>query len=241
MPTFNRAGAEIYFETYGQPSAPAVLLIAPGGMRSAISFWDSTPWSPIAQLQDEFYVVAMDQRNAGRSIAPVSAQDGWSTYTDDQLGLMDSLGISNFHVAGMCIGGPYCFGLIEQAPARIKSATLFQTIGRDDNAEVFFAMFDDWANKIKDIHPEASEENWSQFRQNMYGGDKVFFNVDAEFVAQCSVPLLVFMGDDVYHPQSSSRLIAQEASNVVFVSNWKEGQANKTAQSTFRDFLRQHN
>ena len=65
--------------------------------------------------------------------------------------------------------------------------------------------------------------------------------MDADFVAKCSVPLLVFMGDDVYHPQSSSRLIAEQAPSVVFVPSWKEGDANQAAQVTFSDFLHKHN
>ena len=67
MPIYEREGAQIYYEVSGR--GPAVLLIAPGGMKSAISFWEGTPWNPITQLQDQFTVVAMDQRNAGQSKA----------------------------------------------------------------------------------------------------------------------------------------------------------------------------
>ena len=49
-----------------------VLLFAPGGMRSASSFWKSAPWNPVTELADEFRVISMDQRNAGRSTAPIS-------------------------------------------------------------------------------------------------------------------------------------------------------------------------
>ena len=36
MPFYDRAGAKIYFETYGK--GPPILLLAPGGMKSAIRF-----------------------------------------------------------------------------------------------------------------------------------------------------------------------------------------------------------
>ena len=39
-------------------------------------------------LSPHFRVIAMDQRNAGASRAPVSADDGWHTYTRDQLALL---------------------------------------------------------------------------------------------------------------------------------------------------------
>jgi pimeloyl-ACP methyl ester carboxylesterase len=238
MPIYQRDGAEIYYEETGDGFP--LLLIAPGGMKSAISFWQNTPWNPIEQLSDTYRVISMDQRNAGRSTAPVQSTDGWQTYTDDQLGLMDHLGIDRFHVAGMCIGGPYCLGLIKSAARRVVSATLFQTIGRDNNKDVFYAMFDDWAEPLKASMQDVEPSAWAQFRENMYGGDKVLFNVDEGFLQSCTTPLLVLMGDDVYHPQSSSRLVAATAPNVAFIERWKEGADRTAAKAAFVDFLNRH-
>ena len=211
MPVWESNGASIYYEQAGEGFP--LLLIAPGGMRSAISFWEGTPWNPMVELADRYRVIAMDQRNAGRSTAPISASDGWHTYTADQLGLMDHLGVDRFHVAGMCIGGPYCLGLIEAAPQRVASATLFQTIGRDDNRQAFYDMFDSWAEALPN-RAGLDDASIASFRSNMYDGDKVLFNVDEHFVANCQTPLLVLMGNDLYHPQSCSRLMAAQAPNV---------------------------
>ncbi len=236
MPTYERNGAQIYYEESG--SGFPLLLIAPGGMRSAISFWENTPWNPIEQLEGSYRVIAMDQRNAGQSTAPVSADDGWHTYTADQLGLMDHLGIDRFHVAGMCIGGPYCLGLIQAAPQRVASATLFQTIGRDGNQDAFYAMFDDWAGPLRESMGDQSA--WQGFRENMYGGDKVLFNVDADFVKTVETPLLVLKGDDLYHPASSSDLVASTAPNATYIEDWKEGPARDAAMTAFAEFLDAH-
>ena len=122
MAIYERDGAAIYYEEHG--AGFPVLLIAPGGMKSATPVWAGTPWHPIEQLAGEFRVIAMDQRNAGQSSGPISGTDGWQTYTDDQLGLMEHLGCERFHVAGMCIGGPYAFGMIQSAPERVASAML---------------------------------------------------------------------------------------------------------------------
>tara|TARA_R110002096_G_scaffold8239_4_gene34563 strand:- start:5246 stop:5989 length:744 start_codon:yes stop_codon:yes gene_type:complete len=239
MAIYNSDDVSIYYEDSGA-ELPAVLLIAPGGMKSAIGFWNNTPWDPRIHLEGRYRVIAMDQRNAGNSTAPVTAADGWHTYTADQLGLMDHLGIDRFHVAGMCIGGPYCLGLIEAAPERVMSATLFQTIGLDNNREAFYAMFDDWARTLMPTMTDVPAEAWSSFRENMYGGDNVLFNVNETFVARCETPLLVLMGDDIYHPRSTSLMLAETAPNVTFVESWKDGAARDAAMEHCLGFLQQN-
>lgn len=239
MASFNTAdGAEIYYEVHG--NGFPVLLIAPGGMRSAVPFWENTPWNPITHLHDDYQVVAMDQRNAGRSSGPVSATDGWHTFAADQLALMDHLELNRFHVAGMCIGGPYSFGLIEAAPERVASAILFQTIGRDDNRQIFYEMFDSWAVDLRAAFPQMSEVDWASFRANMYDGDARFFNVDDDFVRGCATPLLVLCGQDPFHPESASRAIERLAPNATFIEDWKEGAARDAARTAVARFLAEH-
>jgi pimeloyl-ACP methyl ester carboxylesterase len=126
MPTIRLGRADIYYEEYG--SGFPLLLFAPGGMRSSIGFWARSSWNPIETLADRFRVIAMDQRNAGRSSAPITAADGWHTYAADHIALMDHLDIDRAHVLGGCIGGPYCFGVMQAAPERVTAAVLQQTI-----------------------------------------------------------------------------------------------------------------
>jgi pimeloyl-ACP methyl ester carboxylesterase len=61
---------------------------------------------PMADLADKYRVVALDQRNAGRSSAPISASHEWNTFARDHLALADHLEIDRFHVMGGCIGAP---------------------------------------------------------------------------------------------------------------------------------------
>lgn len=240
MPYFERNNIALYYEDSGGDTGehlPAILLLAPGGMKSSIAFWDQTPWDPRAALKSQFRVIAMDQRNAGNSKAPVSREDGWHSYTADQLALMDHLSIDRFHAVGMCIGGPYCMGLIAAAPARVISATLFQTIGLDGNRDKFFHMFDSWAAGLKPAMPDVAEQDWVQFRKNMYGNDEVLFNVGSEFLRACSTPLMVFKGDDDYHPSSASELIRDLCSSVVYIENWKSGSDIDKSISAHKSFL----
>ncbi|MEW6296350.1 MAG: alpha/beta hydrolase [Thermodesulfobacteriota bacterium] len=237
MPIFARGDIKLYYEEHGKGFP--LLLIAPGGMRSAISFWDKAPWNPITQLAPHYRVIAMDQRNAGQSVAPIRATDGWQVYTEDQLALLDHLGVGRFHVAGMCIGGSYCMGLIQAAPQRVASAVLFQPIGLLNNRQAFFEMFDGWAKEQQPAHPEADAKTWESFKQNMYGGD-FLFNVSREFVARCPTPLLVLLGNDLYHPQETSREIVALAPNATLIERWKEPEHHAAAKAAVERFLAQH-
>ena len=191
------------------------------------------------QLSGEFRVIAMDQRNAGRSSAPVSAADSWRTYTADQLGLMDHLGIDRFHVAGMCIGGAYAMSLIETAPERIASAVLFQPIGLLDNRQAFFDMFDGWADELRQHRDDVADADLAAFRETMYGGDFVF-SASREFAKGVTTPLLVLLGDDLYHPAPISRELVALARNAELIERWKEPADRPAAKARVLEFLREH-
>ena len=237
MPTFERDDIVIHYIERGEGFP--ILLFAPGGMRSAASFWESSPWNPVTELSDRYRVIAMDQRNAGKSTAPVRDGDGWHSYTADHVALLDHLEIDRCHVIGGCIGGPYCFGVMQAAPDRVASAVLQQTIGLSENRPAFYEMFDSWAQEIASDHAEATEQTWHAFRSRMYDGDFVF-NVSRDFVRQCEIPMLVLMGADLYHPMQTSREIAELAPNAELVERWKDGDIVDATVKRVIDFLVAH-
>ena len=140
MPLFKRPDAEIHYEVYG--SGFPILLYAPGGLKSEMEMWGGTsaaypngfPWmDPRKALADKFTVVAMDQRNAGKSVADVKPDHGWHTFAVDHFALMDHLGFGKFHVMGGCIGGSYCFeaiehqiNVLESTAAAMATAAVYQ-------------------------------------------------------------------------------------------------------------------
>ena len=233
MPIFSDRDVHLYYEEYGEGFP--ILLFAPGGMRSAIRFWEGSQWNPIETLSPHFRVIAMDQRNAGQSTAPIRATDGWQVYTEDHLRLLDHLQIDRCHLMGGCIGGPYCFGVMQAAPERVAAVILQQTIGLEDNRQAFYEMFDSWADSLREDRPEVSDADWQQFRSNMYDGD-FLFNTDREFVRQCTIPMLVLMGNDLYHPESTSREVAALAPNAILMEHWKDPDTDGTVQTAI-DFL----
>ena len=237
MAIYENGDVELYYEEHGEGFP--VLLIAPGGMLSAVSYWAGTPWNPIEQLAGDYRVIAMDQRNAGQSRAPITAADGWHVYTQDQLALMDHLKVDRFHVAGMCIGGPYVMGLIQAAPQRVASGVIFQSIGLHENRDAFYDMFNAWATGLKADHSEVSPEDWASFRSAMYDGD-FLFNVSRKFVAGCDTPLLILQGNDLYHPKKISQELAELAPNSTFIELWKEGEHIESAKVAVAAFLAQN-
>lgn len=238
MPFAQLPDANIYYEEHG--SGFPLLLIAPGGMRSAVPMWSNAPWDPIAHFSEQYRVIAMDQRNAGQSTGAISADDGWHTYRDDQLGLLDHLGIDRFHTAGMCIGGPYCLGLAQHAPKRLGATVLFQSIGLDDNRQLFFDMFDQWADALQaDTHSNVPAHAWSAFRQRLFGGD-FLFNLSTAQVQQIQTPSLILCGADPYHPEVTSRALAEHLPNAEFLEHWKDPAAQPAARAAVEDFLGRH-
>ncbi len=237
MPVFERDNIRIYYEVHGEGFP--VLLLAPGGMRSSVSVWENVPYNPIERLAPHFQVIAMDQRNAGQSTAPVAATDGWRDYTDDQIALLDHLGVDRFHAAGMCIGGSFIMGLVEAVPERIVSAVMLQPIGFDDNRQTFADLFDGWSEELKPTHPAVSQDDWAAFRATMFGGD-FLFNVAEDAVAKCHIPLLVLMGTDIYHPEVTSRRVAELAPRATLVEHWKEPEHQASANAAINAFLTAH-
>ena len=90
-----------------------------------------SPFNPMEEFKDEYRCIAADLRNAngGQSTGPLEVDRPWDAYTDDQLGLMDHLGIDKFMVLGFCIGGPFIWNLLKRAPDRIVAAVLAQPSG----------------------------------------------------------------------------------------------------------------
>src|SRR3989475_8055616 len=140
MPFYDRGRVRIHYEEVG--SGFPLLLIPGGGLNSALSSWQTaSPFNPMERYKDDFRCICADLRNAnpGQSSGPLEIDRPWDAYADDQLGLMDHLGIRKFMVMGFCIGGPLIHHPILRGPERVVAAPRMQPPGlQAENPAPFF-------------------------------------------------------------------------------------------------------
>jgi pimeloyl-ACP methyl ester carboxylesterase len=235
VPHFVRGDTTIYYEERG--TGFPVLLIAPGAMNSAIELWSGATINPLDAYSGDFRLIAMDQRNAGRSTGPLELSDPWEAYARDQLALVDQLGVKNFHVLGACIGCSFALKLIEQAPERVAAAVLLQPVGvTHDNERLYEAMWRAWGDQLMHRRADIDAAELEAFATQMWAGDFVL-SVSRDFVRNCSTPLLVLPGVDRYHPTATGREIASLARNARLIEPWKDPQHVGPATAAIRDFL----
>jgi pimeloyl-ACP methyl ester carboxylesterase len=240
MPSFEHRGARVFYEEFGQGFP--ILTFAPAGLQSTIAVWSQpmAPIDPTTEFADRFRVIAMDQRNAGgQSRAPITAQDGWDTYTADHIALLDHLRIDRCHLYGQCIGGSFILNLIRQQPERVQSAVLAQPIGRIGPMPAKrSARFDAWTESLQD-HPEATPQVFDAFYRNLYERDFVYC-VDRHFAQSVRTPCLVLAGNDEAHPYAVSEELSKLLPNCEFIPEWKTGAALTTATARVKEFLAKH-
>jgi len=239
VPYFAHDDTTIHFEERGEGSA--LLLIAPGGMRSTIEYWAAAAINPWESYSEDFRLIAMDQRNSGESMGPLEVADPWGAYAADQLGLLDHLEIDRFLVMGCCIGGSYILKLIEQAPDRVVAAVLEQPIAVDDtNVKLFEQIRRSWGDELVGGRTDIDARTVDEFLAAMWHDDFVV-SVSKDVVAACPVPLLVLPGIDEYHPTAAGREIAALAPRAELLEPWKDSPEH-VAEATVavRRFLLSH-
>ena len=240
MPSIEHHGATIYYEEHGQGFP--VLTFAPAGLQSVIAVWGQpmAPINPVAEFAGNCRVIVMDQRNAGgRSRAPLTAHDGWDSYTADHLAILEHLRIDRCHLYGQCIGGSFILNLIKRHPERVQAAVLAQPIGRvGAMAAGRPARFNAWAETLKD-HPEATEPVLDAFYRNLYAAGFTYCS-DREFAKTVKQPCLVLAGNDEAHPWPISEELSKLLPDCEFVPEWKTEPALTAAKARVKEFLAKH-
>lgn len=245
MPVYRNGPSEIYYEEAG--SGFPLLVIPGGGLNARIPYLSTrTPFDPMDVLSDEYHCIAMDIRNANGSASkgPLEIDRPWDSHTDDQLSLMDHLGIDRFLVLGFCIGGPFIWNLLERAPERVIAAVPATPSGfRPEQPDRFIQTnMKQWAPTLCEEQPDVTMDMCQAFLDTMYGDPDFVFSVTQDSVRKCRTPILVMPDDTDSHPfavAEESALLAPQGQMTFFP--WKEPQERiDMAVRHLRAFLRVH-
>jgi pimeloyl-ACP methyl ester carboxylesterase len=206
------------------------------------------PFPAIEEFKGDYRCITADLRNApsGQSTGPVEVDRPWESYADDQLGLMDHLGIDKFMVMGFCIGGPFIWSLLKRAPNRIAAAVVAQPVGwrpemRDPKYQGTF--WKSWPAQINAKRPEISVETAEQFTIRMFETNPDFvFTVTRDFVRSCPNPVLILPDDVPSHPLAPAMECAMLAPKAeVSIFPWKEPKERiPLAVRQIHSFLKAH-
>jgi pimeloyl-ACP methyl ester carboxylesterase len=241
---FEKGPVRIHYQSVG--SGFPLLLIAGGGLNSTIAGL-ANPFNSIDEFKGEYRCVAADLRNAnpGQSSGPLDVDRPWDTHTDDQLALMDHLGINRFMVMGFCIGGPFIWNLLKRAPNRVVAAVLAQPVGF--RPEMPTLLYDGsmmgWGPDLVKRRPDITMDMVEKYLTKMYRTNPDFvLTVTRDFVRSCQTPVLILPDDVPAHPYAVAMEAAMLApKSEVSMYPWKEPKERiPLAVRQIRSFLRAH-
>ena len=245
MPFYERGDVRIHYKEVG--SGFPLLVTPGGGLDSRMANWPSAVINAMEEFKNDFRCITMDQRNAngGESTGPIPADDPWGAFADDQLGLMDHLGINEFAFMGYCIGGCFAGKLLERAPERVAAAVFCQTVGHypEDPDVMYRSGRDGWAPKLLAARPDLSEDQIEPYLHNLYRVNPDFlYSVSRDFMRNCQTPIFVLPDDIPAHPHQSSVDVASLAPNAeITVFPWKDpAELKERTIDRVRKFIQKH-
>jgi len=145
---------DIYYETHGDPSEPAIVLIR--GLGTQLIEWP--PALIDALTAAGLYVVAFDNRDAGLS-SEFSAPYSLADMAGDVVGLLDHLDIARAHVFGISMGGMIAQHVAFAHPERM--ASLISVMSSSGSPDL----------------PRPAPEVWSRLTTTAVGRDAVIDRV----------------------------------------------------------------
>jgi pimeloyl-ACP methyl ester carboxylesterase len=244
MSFYEKGPVRIHYEEAG--SGFPLLLIPGGGLNSVIAGL-ANPFNVIEEFKGDYRCIASDLRNAnpGQSSGPLDIDRPWDSHTDDQLAVLDHLGVDKFLVMGFCIGGPFIWNLIKRVPNRVVAAVLAQPVGF--RPEMPTLMYDGsmtgWGPDLVKRRPDITMDMIQKYLTKMYRNDNDFvFTVTREFVRNCQTPVLILPDDIPAHPYAvamESAMLAPKAEVSLFP--WKEPKERiPLAVRQIHSFLKAH-
>jgi pimeloyl-ACP methyl ester carboxylesterase len=240
---YEKGPVRIHYQEVG--SGFPLLIIPGGGLNSSLAGL-TNPFNTIEEFKGQYRCVAADLRNAnpGQSSGPLEIDRPWDSHTDDQLAVLDHLGIDKFMVLGFCIGGPFIWNLLKRAPGRVVAAVPAQPVGF--RPEMPTLLYDSgmtgWGPDLVKRRPDITMEMVEKFLTKLYRTNDFVMTVSRDFVRNCQTPVLILPDDIPPHPYAVAMECAMLAPKAeVSMFPWKEPKERiPLAVRQVRSFLKAH-
>lgn len=119
-------GLRMHYTEAGQ-GEPLILIMGLGA--------SGEKWAPhVAAYEKEFHCIAIDNRGAGLTDAPMAEAYTTQQMAEDTIALMDALKIESAHIHGISMGGAIAQWVAIRAPERVRSLILTSTFGYATNS-----------------------------------------------------------------------------------------------------------
>ncbi|MDD5368370.1 MAG: alpha/beta hydrolase [Anaerolineaceae bacterium] len=232
MPRVQVNGVQMYYEWHGPEQAP-VLVLVNGVLMNTASWALQVP-----ALSRTYRVLLYDCRGQGQSDHPAGAYS-MVQHTEDLAGLLDVLGASPAHIAGISYGGEIALLLGIQAPRLARSLFISSAVSevrphlagiieswiaaakcRDGELLFRCSVTDNFSEPWLIAHPQLAEQSIPRYRQLDF--DAVMALCEAFLGMDCTrdlpkinLPTMVVVGElDTLKPLNPySRLIASQVPN----------------------------
>jgi pimeloyl-ACP methyl ester carboxylesterase len=119
MPTAHNGDVEIYYETFGDPGLPTLLLV--NGLGSQCINYDAE-WCEMFS-REGYSVVRFDNRDVGLSSKLEGVKYALTDMSDDAIAVLNAVGAARAHVMGCSMGGMIVQRLAIDHPERLSSLT----------------------------------------------------------------------------------------------------------------------
>ncbi len=119
MSTARNGEVEIYYEEFGDPDAPTLLLVNGLGSQS-LNY--AVEWCQLF-CDEGFHVVRFDNRDVGLSTKAEGLDYTLADMADDAVAVLDAVGVDRAHVMGCSMGGMIVQRLAIDQPERLLSMT----------------------------------------------------------------------------------------------------------------------
>jgi 3-oxoadipate enol-lactonase len=176
MPSLDVPGASLYYETDGQISSPALLLIHAGV--ATLRMWDPQ----VPALAEQHYVVRFDARGYGKT----ETEDVAFSNPDDALALLDHLGIERATVIGCSRGGAIALDLAVEHPDRVSGLV---TVGSGPSGFPEVELTEREDALFDELDALLAADQWEQLNRRetelwTFGPERRADELDPEFVAK---------------------------------------------------------